>query len=81
MSERGHFTYLLAENAGQVQIRVYSLAGRLIDQVEGTAHLGYNQVAWTPPRNLANGTYLYQIEVRREEGGPVVRSAALQVMK
>ncbi|MCC7265399.1 MAG: type IX secretion system sortase PorU [Candidatus Latescibacteria bacterium] len=81
MQESGYFTYFLAETASRVDIRVYSLAGRLIDQITGTARLGYNQVAWTPPVQLANGSYLYQLEVSRPEGSPVQQSAVLQVMK
>jgi len=81
MQDSGHFTYFLAETASQVEIRVYSLAGRLIDQVAGTTRLGYNQVEWKPPVALANGSYLYQLEVTRPKGGPVQQSAVLQVMK
>lgn len=81
MQDSGHFTYFLAEAANQVFIRVYSLAGRLIDELEGSTRLGYNQVEWSPPAALANGTYLYQIEVNRPEGSLVQESAVLQVMK
>ncbi len=81
MQHSGSFTYFLAQTASQVDIRVYSLAGRLIDQLTGTTQLGYNQVEWTPPVELANGSYLYQLEVSRPEGSPVQQSAVLQVMK
>ena len=81
MQDSGHFTYFLAEAANQVFIRVYSLAGRLIDELEGSTRLGYNQVEWSPSAALANGTYLYQIEVSRPEGSLVQESAVLQVMK
>jgi hypothetical protein len=81
LQDQGYFTYFLAEATSQAQIRVYSLAGRLIDELEGPARQGYNQVAWTPPVELANGSYLYQIEVSRPEGSPIQRSAVLQVMK
>ncbi len=81
MREGGHFTYFLASPASQARIRVYSLAGRLIDELEGGARLGYNQVAWTPPVALANGSYLYRIEILRQGGGRVEKAAALQVVK
>jgi hypothetical protein len=81
LRDRGHFTYVLAEPASQVQLKVYSLAGRLIDQVAGTARLGYNQVPWTPPTNLANGTYLYQLEVSREGRKVAGQTAVVQVLR
>lgn len=81
MRDSGHFTYFLASPASQVRIRVYSLAGRLIDELEGGTRLGHNQVAWTPPVELANGSYLYRIEVLHQEESRVEQTAVLQVVK
>ncbi|MBI2503414.1 MAG: T9SS type A sorting domain-containing protein [Candidatus Latescibacteria bacterium] len=81
MQDSGHFTYFLAEAASQVRIRVYSLAGRLIDEVAGTARLGYNQVEWTLPQALANGSYLYQIQVSRDGNRVASKAAVIQVIK
>ena len=81
MRARGDFTYTLEAAAESVRIRVFSLAGKLVDEVPGTGNADYNQVAWTPPVDLANGTYLYQVEAELADGVRVEKKAALQVMK
>jgi hypothetical protein len=47
---------------------VYTLTGRLVDQVEGDALQGYGQVEWIPPADLANGTYLARVEAEDAAG-------------
>ncbi len=79
--EEGHFTYNLSAPARSVQIQVFSLGGKLVDELEGTTQSGYNQAAWQPAVALANGTYLYRIQVRSEEDGVAEQTAAIQVMK
>lgn len=81
MRDSGYFTYQLADDMHAVQIEVFSLAGRLIDQLDGPTHTGYNQVSWSPPTGLANGAYIYRIEAERESGAAVARRAVLQVAK
>ncbi|MBI4532028.1 MAG: hypothetical protein HY709_10980, partial [Candidatus Latescibacteria bacterium] len=62
------FTYQLTQPAERVDIRLYTLAGRLVDRLTGEPHRGYNQVRWMLPDDLANGVYLYMISARRENG-------------
>ena len=81
MRDSGYFTYELEDDMRAVQIEVFSLVGRLIDQLDGQTHAGYNQVSWTPPTGLANGAYIYRIEAERESGAAVARRAVLQVAK
>ena len=81
MRDSGYFTYELEDDMRAVQIEVFSLAGRLMDQLDGQTHAGYNQVSWTPPPALANGAYIYRIEAERESGAAVARRAVLQVAK
>lgn len=81
MRASGYFTYNLEEDMRAVQIEVFSLAGRLIEQLEGQTRAGYNQVLWTPPAGLANGAYIYRIEAERESGVAVAHRAVLQVAK
>ena len=81
MRDGGDFTYTLEVAVESVRIRVFSLAGNLVDEVSGTGYADYNQVAWTPPGELANGTYLYQVEAELADGGRVEKKAAIQVMK
>ncbi len=81
MRDSGYFTYELADDMSAVQIEVFSLAGRLIEQLDGQTRAGYNQVSWTPSAGLANGSYIYRIEAERESGAAVARRAVLQVAK
>lgn len=76
----GHFTYILSAPAQNAQLRVYALSGRLIDQVDAGAGLGYNQVAWSPPTALAGGTYLYRLEVNLTDGPRIEADGRLQVV-
>ena len=81
MRDSGYFTYTLEDDMRAVQIEVFSLAGRLIERLDGQPYAGYNQVSWTPSAGLANGAYIYRIEAERESGAAVVRRAVLQVAK
>ena len=49
-------------------MKVFSLSGRLIDQCEIVPGAGYNQLLWSPTE-LANGAYLYSLEVESGDGG------------
>jgi hypothetical protein len=79
--EEGFFTFDVAVAAGLARIQIFALSGRLVDEVEGTASQGYNQVAWRPNRDLANGTYLYRVSVQTEDGKEIDRTAVLQVIR
>ena len=81
MRDSGYFTYELAGDMRAVQIEIFSLAGRLIERLDGQTSAGYNQVSWTPSASLANGAYIYRIEAERESGAAVARRAVLQVAK
>ena len=81
MRDSGYFTYELADDMRAVQIEIFSLAGRLIERLDGQTRAGYNQVSWTPSAGLANGSYIYRIEAERESGAAVARRAVLQVAK
>lgn len=43
----------------EVTIKIFTIAGELVQQIERTDCNG--QIEWTPPRNLASGIYIYQI--------------------
>jgi len=77
----GHFTYDLSVRARSVRIQVFSLGGKRVDEVEGETRLGFNQVAWNPAAGLANGAYLYRVQVESEDGREIARTAVIQVMK
>jgi hypothetical protein len=84
-ARRGHFTFNLFNPTTSLRVQVFSLSGRQVDEVEAEPLLGYNQVEWQPPADLANGTYLYRISVtsRNADGrvGKAVKTAAFQVMQ
>jgi hypothetical protein len=81
LQDQGHFTYTLRQQATSVSIQVFSLTGRLVDELVGNSQEGYNQVAWIPPAGLANGTYLYRIGVQGLEGSTAERNAAIQLVR
>ncbi|MEW6755615.1 MAG: C25 family cysteine peptidase, partial [Candidatus Latescibacterota bacterium] len=72
-AEGGHLAFHWALSEASVRVRVYSLAGRLVDELEGAARQGPNQVAWTPDGDLANGTYLAHVEVSSPTGQRAAR--------
>ncbi len=77
--DSGHFTYELVEKALAARIQIFALSGRLVEEIEATGNEGYNQILWQRPANLANGTYLYRVEVDREGGGVAEHASALQI--
>ena len=79
--EEGFFTYVLAAPVESVRIRVFSLAGKLVDDIDGGRLAGFNQVQWEHPGNLANGSYLYRLQVAVEGGERFDLSAVIQVVK
>ena len=79
--DTGYFTYILRAPAESVRIRVFSLAGKLVDDIEGGNGPVYNQVEWRPPSSLANSSYLYRIQVALEDGGELIKTAAIQVVR
>ena len=77
----GHFVYTLAAASSSVNIQIFALSGRRLDEVQGFAKLGYNQVAWRPAGDLANGTYLYRLEAHLESGERVTQDGWVQVLR
>ena len=81
MRDRGHFTYTLSSQAEMVRIRVFSLAGRLVDELDGDGGPGFNQVAWIPEETLANGSYPFHILVKLQSGAEYEASSIIQVIR
>lgn len=81
LQDQGYFTYTLNDPAKAVVIQVFSLTGRLVDELIGETQQGYNQVAWIAPTGLANGTYLYKMQIQGDEGGSAERKAVIQLAK
>jgi hypothetical protein len=84
-SSVGYFTFNLFNPASSLVIQVFSLSGRRVDQFEADPRTGYNQVEWVAPSDLANGSYLYRVQVESvDEEGRSTRAdetSVLQVMR
>jgi hypothetical protein len=64
------FTYILTQDADEVRLKIYTVAGRLIHQSEFLpGRVGFNQFQWNARDFdgdvLANGVYLYKLIARR----------------
>ena len=81
MRDGGHFTFSLSQGSHAVHIQVFSIAGRLVAELQGTGTEGYNQIAWRPDQELANGTYLYKISAGGPEGSSSHENGVIQVMR
>lgn len=61
------FSLLGSEAPNACKIRIYSIAGRLIKEINFTPSIGYNQIPWDGKDSdgdfIANGTYLYKIVI------------------
>ncbi len=64
-----HFTFQFQSPAGlgDVSIKVYTVAGRLIREIEDVARPGFNKIYWDgldqEGNILANGVYLYKVVI------------------
>ena len=72
------FTWItegLGTDLADATVRIYTVAGRLVDTVSiSDIADGPALLPWEPPHTLANGVYLYKISVRRQSDGYSVRS-------
>ncbi|MBT5057186.1 MAG: type IX secretion system sortase PorU, partial [Gemmatimonadetes bacterium] len=59
-SDTGHFTFSLSAPA-TVRIRIYTVSGRVVDEIKAHGLRGHNQILWAPTLSLAGGSYLYRI--------------------
>jgi len=79
MARDGAFTFVLdgvgASTDADATVRVFTIAGRLVDTV---TKLGVTDgpvvIPWTPAYQLANGVYLYQISIRRRSDGRTAKA-------
>jgi len=77
----GHFVYTLTVPSSSVRIQVFGLSGRRVDDMAGFAELGYNQVPWTPAKELANGAYFYRLEAVLDSGETAKQDGWVQVLR
>lgn len=63
------FTFQTNVPGAQVKIKIYTVTGRLIQELEGVSVMGYNdEIQWDgrdrDGDEIANGVYLYKIIIR-----------------
>lgn len=80
-AEAGHFTFVLSQAPAAVRVRVFSIAGRLVDELSGTGAHGYNQMSWRPAQELANGTYLFEVAADIAGAGSARRRGIIQIVR
>ncbi|MFQ5677094.1 MAG: FlgD immunoglobulin-like domain containing protein, partial [bacterium] len=66
------FTYILTQPADEVRIKIYTVSGRLIRDLEfAPADVGFNKISWDGLDDdgdpLSNGVYFYKIIAKKEE--------------
>ena len=80
MSSSTTFVYQLSRPAA-VRIRVYTLSGRLVDEIAWEGRQGYNQTPWDGGELLAGGLYLFSIAARTQDGVQAERVERLAVVR
>lgn len=70
-AESTNFTFVLTQEADQGRIKIYTVAGRLIRELEFLPVTGFNTIFWdgrdADGDLLANGVYLYKVIVQTGE--------------
>lgn len=67
-SEKTYFTFLLTQIPERIKIKIFTIAGRLIKEIEvekSQLTVGFNRIEWNgkdqDEDNLANGVYIYKL--------------------
>ena len=70
--DRTEFIYRLSRSAESARLTLYTLSGRKIWSTEGPARANDHAIAWdgrdADGDEVANGVYLYKLEIRTTEG-------------
>ncbi|HDG68102.1 MAG TPA: T9SS type A sorting domain-containing protein [candidate division Zixibacteria bacterium] len=78
------FVYTLTHPVKSVKIKVFTLRGRLIKEFDGPTDAGYHSVGWdgidADGDPIANGSYIYKIIVKDNDGKKyTVQSVAVRM--
>lgn len=79
--DEAHLTFETHVRLDRIRVQIFSLSGRLVDSFEGEGARGFHQLAWRPPVDLANGTYLCQVTAVAETGRGVTATVPAVVMR
>lgn len=70
LQKETHFTFITNHPSSDIEIRIFTISGRMIKKIESTATFGYNSIRWDgrdeDGHRLANGIYLYKIIARSQ---------------
>ncbi|HMS65150.1 MAG TPA: C25 family cysteine peptidase [Ignavibacteria bacterium] len=70
MKTETQFTFKLSGdlNPTSCKVKIYTVAGRLVKEINAAANIGYNQIPWDGKDSdgefMANGTYLYKFIIQ-----------------
>ena len=81
VSSIGHFTFHSDVSLDKVQVEIFTLNGKLVEEFESDAVRGYNQIEWQPQTTVANGSYLGRITAVGNEKQQVKKTTVVVVMK
>jgi hypothetical protein len=73
-------TYELSAPA-EVEIKIFSVSGRLVERLQGTGLVGYNEVFWYPDLKIANGVYLVQATAKEDNGKKAKAREVLAIVR
>lgn len=70
--ENTRFTFQTNRSGAEVKIKIYTVSGRLIEELEGLSVAGFNnEISWDGRDQdgdlVANGVYLYQIKLKDDD--------------
>ncbi|MFH1196010.1 MAG: C25 family cysteine peptidase [bacterium] len=75
-SDNTYFTFILTQVPDDILIKIYSVAGRLLKEIKGTAvelgitNPGHTKILWNGRDEdgdlIANGTYLYKVIINKD---------------
>lgn len=65
------FNLLSSNNFNPCKIKIYTVAGRLINEIKASANIGNNQISWDGKDSdgdyISNGTYLYKLIIEDDK--------------
>ena len=81
VDDEAHLTFETQVRLERIRVRIFSLSGRQVDSFMAAGAQGFHQLAWRPPLDLANGTYLCHVTAVAATGREVTATIAAVVMR
>ena len=84
MSNTGHITFLISDNA-EISLDIFTMSGRRIRRIETTAKQGFNQIPFDGRddfgKKLANNTYFIRVRAKTQDGKSIEKRERLVIYK